>query len=201
MPAFALAPAASRNTAPILGVLAHELRDRTAILEIGSGTGQHAVAAASAFPALVWQPTDVADRIGDITALIEASGVTNVLEPRALDVHDGASPGRFDAVFTANTLHIVSEAGVRALLGIAGASLGDGGLLLCYGPFSRGGKFSTPSNAAFDASLRSGGGGSGVRDLERVDDGAAAAGLQRRRIYAMPANNLLLVFQKGFAGR
>ena len=119
-----------------------------------------------------------------------------MLEPVALDVRSGTPPGRYDLVFTANTLHIVSEGAVRDLVLLAGAALEPGGLFLCYGPFRRDGAFSTDSNAAFDASLRAGEGGQGIRDLETVDRYAADAGLSRARIYAMPANNLLVVWQK-----
>jgi SAM-dependent methyltransferase len=196
----ALAPAASRNTAPILGVLVHELHDRRSVLEIGSGTGQHAVAAAAALPSVTWQPTELADRIPAIRAMIDAANAANVLEPLEIDVRAANVPGRYEAVFTANTLHIVSEAAVRDLIRLAGRSLESGGVFLGYGPFRRGGAFSTPSNAAFDASLRAGDGDMGIRDLEAIDVHAAGVGLERRRVYAMPANNLLVAWQKMAAG-
>ena len=200
MAPVALAPAASRNTAPILGVLVHELHDRRSVLEIGSGTGQHAVAAAAALPSVTWQPTELADRIPAIRAMIDAANAANVLEPLEIDVRAANVPGRYEAVFTANTLHIVSEAAVRDLIRLAGRSLESGGVFLCYGPFRRGGAFSTPSNAAFDASLRAGDGDMGIRDLEAIDVHAAGVGLERRRVYAMPANNLLVAWQKMAVG-
>jgi len=193
------APAALRNTAPILGVLIVEFGHVDTVLEIGSGTGQHAVAAAAAMPHLCWQPTDLEERLAGIRARIEANGGDNVLEPLALDVLDACAPGRYGAVFTANTLHIVSEAGVRGLVTAAGRSLRPGGVFCCYGPFRRGGAFSTESNADFDASLRQKGSGMGIRDLDDVVALCSEAGLERTRTWAMPANNLLAAFRKRIA--
>ena len=196
MDALPVAPAAERNAAAILGVLGFEYAGMETVLEIGSGTGQHAVAAATAFPALVWQPTDVEERLPGIEARIAAAALRNISAPLALDVHNAAPPGRFDAVFTANTLHIINQDGVRRLVALAAQSLRQGGRLACYGPFRRNGRLSTPSNAAFDASLRARGAGMGIRDLEWVDELCASAGLDRVRTYAVPANNLLVIWDK-----
>ena len=196
MSSLPVAPAAERNTGPILGVLERELEGLGSVLEIGSGTGQHAVAAAARLPGIVWQPTELSDRLGGIRAHIAASGLDNVMEPTVLDVHRSSAPGRFDAVFTANTLHIVDQDGVSALVAVAAGSLLPGGLFLCYGPFRRQGAFSTPSNRAFDADLRRRGSGMGIRDLDEIDALCGRARLHRIRSYAMPANNLLLVWEK-----
>lgn len=196
MAALRIAPAAQRNTAPILGVLEFEYAGMATVLEIGSGTGQHAVAAAAALPGLVWQPTDIAERLADIAAQVAAAELANVRAPLLLDVRRAAPPGRFDAVFTANTLHIIDEDGVRRLVALAAGALRPGGRLACYGPFRRSGRLSTPSNSAFDASLRAGGVGMGIRDLEWIDSLCAGNGLDRIRTYAMPANNLLVIWDK-----
>ena len=177
-------------------MLAFEFADRASVLEIGSGTGQHAVAAAAALTGLVWQPTDIEERLSDISAQVAAAELENVLAPQVLDVRRAACPGRFDAVFTANTLHIIDEDGVRRLVTLAASALPLGGRLACYGPFRRNGRLSTPSNREFDASLRAGGAGMGIRELERIDSLCAGDGLDRVRTYAMPANNQLVIWDK-----
>lgn len=196
----AYAPASVRNSEPILGVLADEIGDCTRLLEIGSGTGYHAARFGREFPRLAWQTSDLAENHAQIIAAIRESGLSNVLDPLQLDVQDpddaALADQGFDAVYTSNTAHIMSFDAVRSMLALAGRLLCPGGRFLAYGPFRRDGRFSTPSNAAFDDSLRMQDAAMGIRDLEAIDQLAARQSLERRRTYAMPANNLLVVWQK-----
>ena len=189
------ASAAARNAAPIAGVLRHEFRDCSSVFEIGSGTGQHAVTFAAALPGVTWQTSDLRQSHEAIRAWIADSGLENVLPPRDFDVLTAAAPSRrYDAVFSANTAHIMSYEAVRRMFAITGAMLGDPGVFCLYGPFSRGGSFSTESNAAFDASLRTRNAAMGIRDLDDLEDLGRQNGMELARTYAMPANNLLTVW-------
>ncbi|MDJ0941133.1 MAG: DUF938 domain-containing protein [Woeseiaceae bacterium] len=191
------APAASRNTQPILDVLRDELIETKSVLEIGSGTGQHAVAFAAALPELRWQPSDVAENLPGIERQRRTADVPNILPAIELDVLDGdATASAYDCVYTANTLHIMSWEAVQSMCDIVGRALTHGGLFVAYGPFRRSGVFSTPSNAAFDESLRRQHPDMGIRELDDVDALLGCVGLSRRHSYAMPANNLLLAWEK-----
>ena len=191
------AAAASRNSAPILGVLRHELRGRRTVFEIGSGTGQHAVTFAAALPELTWQTSDLGQSHDGIRAWIDEAGLDNVLPPEDFDVLTAAVPAqRYDAVYSANTAHIMSVAAVQRMFEFAGAMLKPGGVFCIYGPFSRGGRFSTGSNEEFDASLRSRNPSMGIRDLDDLEGLAGRHGMVLARTYAMPANNLLVVWAK-----
>lgn len=189
--------ASQRNCEPVLGILRREFAARRRVLEIGSGCGYHATRFAAAMPWLVWQPTDLAGQLAALEANLGSTAVANVLPPVALDA-EAARPTelRFDAVYTANTAHIMSMEGVRGMLRYAAEVLDNGGCLACYGPFRRNGGFNATSNADFDGVLRARDPASGIRDLEALDEIAAAASLQRARIYAMPSNNLLVTWQK-----
>ena len=192
------ASAAARNTAPILGVLQHELRGCSTLFEIGSGTGQHAVAIAAALPGLVWQTSDLEQSHAGIRAWIADAGLENVLQPIDFDVlADEATGKTYDAVFSANTAHIMSYDAVCRMFELAGSMLRGDGVFCLYGPFSRGGVFSTPSNEAFDGSLRARNAAMGIRDLDDLEVLARDNGMRLERIYAMPANNLLVVWIKG----
>ncbi len=190
---YAAAPA--RNAAPILSVLRHELRGCSTVFEIGSGTGQHAVTFAAALPAVTWQTSDLEPSHDGIRAWISDAGPGNVLPPLEFDVLSAATPAtRYDAVFSANTAHIMSYTAVCRMFELVGDMLSETGVFCLYGPFSRGGAFSTRSNEAFDASLRARNAAMGVRDLDDLEALAAQNGLGLARIYAMPANNLLTVW-------
>ena len=132
--------------------------------------------------------------------MLESSQLENVLPPLLLDMrapdYDGKS---FDAVYSSNTMHIMSEESVGNMIPFVASVLKPGGCFCYYGPFKRDGKFTTESNEAFDQSLRSRDADMGLRDLETIDATAAANGLQQQRIYAMPANNLLVVWKRGAA--
>lgn len=198
MPERHFAAAAQRNTAPILEVLRREFADRRTVLEIGSGTGQHAVALAGELLHLEWQPSDVAQYCPGISAWIADARLGNVLPPLELDVrHGDAGSMRFDAAFSANTAHIMDEHAVESMFRLVGEALESGGIFCLYGPFRIGGEFNTPSNAAFDASLRQRSPAMGIRDLEVLDAFAASALMQRERLYAMPSNNYAVLWRKG----
>jgi len=165
------------------------------VFEIGSGTGQHAVTFAAALPAVTWQTSDLRQSHDAIRAWIADAGLKNVLPPWDFDVLTAETPPpRYDAVFSANTAHIMSYSAVCRMFEITGAMLGDSGIFCLYGPFSRAGSFSTESNAAFDASLRSRNADMGIRDLDDLEDLGSQYGLELARTYAMPANNLLTVW-------
>ena len=191
------APASARNAAPILGVLRHELRGRSSVFEIGSGTGQHAVTFAAALPGVTWQTSDLVQSHDGIRAWIEEAGHVNVLPPVEFDVLSASVPAVvYDAVFSANTAHIMSYAAVRRMFTLAGAMLRPEGVFCLYGPFSRGGRFSTASNEAFDALLRVRNPEMGIRDLDDLEVLAGASGMVLARSYAMPANNYLIVWSR-----
>lgn len=190
--------ACERNKAPILEVLREAFADRKRVLEIGAGTGQHAVHFARSLPHLVWQPTDRVEYLDGLTARIAAEGPPNVLPPLDLDVLRQPWPAvTADAVFSANTLHIMSWQAVEAMFAGLPCVLAADGVLAIYGPFRYGGGYTASSNAAFDAMLRERDPASGVRDFEAVNALAAAAGLELQADYDMPANNQLLIWRSG----
>lgn len=189
--------ACERNKGPILDILRRVLADRRRVLEIGSGTGQHAACFAAALPHLVWQASDLPENHPGIRAWLAEAALDNTPAPLALDVFAPHwPPGLWDAVFTANTLHIIAwEGGERVIRGAA-AVLEPGGLLCAYGPFNYGGRYTSESNARFDASLRERDPSSGIRDFEAVNAIAMSAGLALVEDNAMPANNRLLVWRR-----
>lgn len=191
------ASAASRNTAPILEVLTHELQDCSSVLEVGSGTGQHAVSIAAEFGNLRWQPTDLRQNLAGIRAWIEHTNSQNVADPIELDVLESAAPTeRYDAVFSANTAHIMCYEAVSKMIEMVGEVLEPGGRFFLYGPVKLDGRHTTDSNAAFDRSLRSRNPRMGVRDLGDLKELAVACKLTWKRLYAMPSNNFLIVWSK-----
>lgn len=194
--------ACERNGPPILAVLQSVLRDARSVLELGSGTGQHAVRFAAAMPWLAWQPTEVAARIDALAARVQLEGTANLSPPRVLDVSATAWPRRsFDAVFTANTLHIIGWPQVDALLRGAAAVLAPGGVLAAYGPFRYGAHHTAASNESFDRMLRDRDSASGVRDAHEVDALAAGYGLRAEADHALPANNRLRLWRRQSAGQ
>ncbi len=197
MPQARPVDASVRNSLPILGVLDDEFRHCRRVLEIGSGTAHHAATFAHRLKHLVWQASDLDENLECISDTIVRAALENLPPPLMLDVRDASvSTASYDAVYSCNTAHIMSIDTVAKMLRLAGRALVQGGLFCCYGPFRRGGDFSTPSNAQFDAALRSRNPDMGIRDLAEMDRLASDAGLTRLRIYAMPANNLLVFWQK-----
>ena len=192
-----VAPAAERNAEPIRAVLARVLPAGGLVLEIASGTGQHAAHMARAFPAVTWQPSDP-DPVAreSIAAWRQEAGLDNLLPPVELDVTREPWPlVAADAVVCINMIHIAPWAAALALFRGAGRLLAGGGLLYLYGPYRFHGAFTAPSNAAFDASLRARDPAWGVRDLDDIEPAAAAAGFRLEETVAMPANNHSLVFR------
>jgi len=185
-----------RNRDPILAVLRRVFAERRAVLEIGSGTGQHAAYFASQLAHLSWQPSDVPDNLPSIRAWREEAPAPRPLEPIELDVDRPFPALKVDAVFTANTLHIVSWPQVQRMVSGVGGLLPAGGVLAVYGPFNYGGKHTAPSNEEFDKWLRGRDPKSGLRDAEAVIALAMGHGLVLEEDNAMPANNRLLVFRK-----
>jgi len=188
--------ACERNRDPILAVLRRVFADRTAVLEIGSGTGQHAAYFAPALPHLDWQPSDVAENLPSVRVWREEAQTPRLLEPIELDVERPFPALKVDAVFTANTLHIVSWPQVERMLAAIGELLPAAGTFAVYGPFNYGGKYTAPSNEAFDAWLRGRDPKSGLRDIEAIVALAERHRLVLKEDNAMPANNRLLVFRK-----
>lgn len=189
--------ACERNRAPILEVLRVELAGRTRLLEIGSGTGQHAVYLAPEFPGLVWQTSDLTGAHPGIRAWLAEAGLPNVLPPLALDVcRDDWPAGRYDAVFSSNTAHWMSWREVECLFSGVGEVLEPGGVFCLYGAFSYGGAHTSESNARFDRWLRARDPSSGIRDFEAVDGLARRAGMALRNDHEMPANNRMLVWSR-----
>ncbi|GGK16517.1 DUF938 domain-containing protein [Luteimonas terricola] len=197
------APACDRNRDPILAVLSEHFAGRHRVLEIGSGSGQHAAYFAAAMPWLEWQASDVADNLPGIRAWLDDARLPNTPAPLALDVQQSPWPAvTADAVFTANTLHIMGWDGVQAFFRGVGQLLADapGGTLVAYGPFNYGGNYTSDSNRDFDAWLKARDPRSGIRDFEAVDALAADAGLTRLADVAMPANNRCLAWRRSGQG-
>ena len=197
------APACDRNREPILSVLSVAFSEARHVLEIGSGTGQHAVFFAEALPHLYWQTSEVPGSDGSIRAWVAGAGLSNVAMPLPLDVTQQEwGCGATDGVFTANTLHIMPWSSVLALFRGTGRILRPGGTMVIYGPFNYEGRFTSDSNEQFDAFLRARDPQSGIRDFEAVVSAARElAGLELGRDAPMPANNRSLVFNKPDARR
>jgi SAM-dependent methyltransferase len=189
--------ACARNQAPILAVLRELLPAHGRVLEIGSGSGQHAVYFGAALPGVIWQTSDLPENHPGIHAWIDDAALPNVLPPLALAAADAVWPvAAVDAIFSANTLHIMPWPAVERLFAGAARVLAAGGTLCIYGPFNYGGRHTAESNARFDAFLRQRDPASGIRDFEAVDRLAQANGLILLRDCAMPANNRLLAWRR-----
>lgn len=194
--------ACENNKQPILNILQKELADSTYVLEIGSGTGQHSVYFAPQLGHLKWQTSDVVDNHLHIKAWHAAYPTANLYPPLAFDLADDCATiytttkPLYDALFTANTLHIIEWSLVERLFACAGAVLPICGKLIVYGPFNQGGQYSSESNRQFDMMLRERNASSGIRNQEDIVTLAAAHHLSLIMRYQMPANNKMLVFKK-----
>ncbi|MEO6365715.1 MAG: DUF938 domain-containing protein [Luteimonas sp.] len=192
-------PSCERNRDPILDVLRVHFTQCRQVLEIGSGTGQHAVHFAAAMPWLTWQCSDRVEHLPGLRMWLDEAGLSNTPPPVDLDVRAPGPPaaGRFDAVFSANTLHIMSWAEVEAFFDCVDALVErEPGMLVVYGPFNQGGAFTSASNRDFDAALRAREPHMGIRDLEAVDTLARGIGMRLQHDLAMPANNRCLVWRR-----
>jgi cyclopropane fatty-acyl-phospholipid synthase-like methyltransferase len=188
--------ACERNRDPIFSALRSHFSDRERVLEIGSGTGQHAVYFAEKMPSLIWQSSDRAENLPGVRAWLDEAVLPNTPPPIDLDVNDDWPTDRFDAIFSANTLHIMSWSEVERLFRkLASISTPDAKLAI-YGPFNYDRQFTSESNAAFDRSLKSRGAHMGIRDFETVNALASNAQFALIDDVPMPANNHLLVWQR-----
>ncbi|MCK9259000.1 MAG: class I SAM-dependent methyltransferase [Azoarcus sp.] len=196
------APAIERNRHLILPILQRVLPSVGTVLEIGSGTGEHAVYFAQALSGLNWQPSDTnPSALASIAAWIEHAGARNVAAPLALDVRAPEWPlARVDALVCINVIHYSPWASTPALLAGAARVLPADGIVYLYGPYRRAGRHTAPSNEAFDAWLKCRDPDFGVRDIEAVEAEAAACGLRLDEVIAMPANNFSLVLRRQRAG-
>jgi len=198
-------PAAARNSAAILAVLERVLPATGRVLEIGCGTGEHAVHFAGAMSGLTWVPSDPdSNSRASAVSWIKATGLGNVRPPLDIDVCAtawGVEPmAPFDAIVSLNMVHIAPWAASLGLFAGAGRLLRAGGVLFLYGPFMRDGVHNAPSNAAFDASLKARDPAWGVRDIADLERAAEASGLTLRETIDMPANNRSLVFSRAAEG-
>ncbi|MDJ0994925.1 MAG: DUF938 domain-containing protein [Dinoroseobacter sp.] len=191
------APAALRNASPLIAALRARLPAQGCVLEVASGTGQHAAAFAAAFPALTWLPSDVdPGQRRSIAAWRRESGLKNFAEPLEIDI---AAPwqvesGRMQAVLAINLLHLIPEPFVARLFEEARAALSESGRMIVYGPFLRGTSYASDGDRVFDTSLRARDPAIGYKSVETVSDVALGVGLTLMARDAMPANNLLLTF-------
>jgi SAM-dependent methyltransferase len=185
------------NKHPILEVLRDVFADRKQVLELASGTGQHAVHFASALPHLTWQTSELRENHAGIQAWLDEAQLPNVLPPVHIDANDEYWPvARVDAIFNANTVHILSWPEVVKLFAGIGRVLDQSGLLCLYGPFNYEGKFTSESNARFDVWLKSRNPLSGVRDFEALNTLAEAQGMTLLKDIEMPINNRTLLWQR-----
>ena len=189
--------ACEKNQSAILEVLQSALSRQHHVLEIASGTGQHAIHFGRALPHLTWQTSELPHNHAGIRAWLDEAALPNVLPPVALDVTDAHWPaGVVDAIFNANTVHIVSEPEVERMFAGIARTLSAGGILCLYGPFNYHKKFTSESNARFDVWLKSRNPESGIRDFEVIDQLAKTHGLRLLQDVAMPSNNRTLVWQR-----
>jgi cyclopropane fatty-acyl-phospholipid synthase-like methyltransferase len=189
--------ACERNKDPILEILRIRFAGRAQVLEIGSGTGQHAVYFARALDHLIWYPTEQLAYLADLAERVKLEGTHNLRAPTLLDVRQAVWPVRsVDAVFTANTLHIMSWPEVTAMFrGLSGV-LAPGGVLCVYGPFRYAGRYTSDSNREFDRMLQERDPQSGLRDIQALTPLAEPYGLRLDTDHDLPANNRLLIFTK-----
>lgn len=185
-----------QNWRPIFAVIQPILQNSKRLLEIGSGTGQHAVYFAPELPNLVWQTSDCREYLPGIKLWLAECEADNILPPLELDVQGDWPIEKYDAIFSANTLHIMHMPEVEAFFKGVGERLEQGGQLLVYGPFNYNGQYTSQSNAQFDIWLKQRDPLSGIRHFEEVCQLASETGLQLIEDFAMPANNRILYWQK-----
>ena len=183
------------NKDPIRSLLAGYLDDAQSLLEIGSGTGQHAVHFAAAFPHLTWQTSDVGENLPGIRRWIADAGLPNLPPPLELDVTGPWPETHYDALFSANSAHIMSESAVEAMFRGVPRVLAAGGLFALYGPFNYGGSFTSASNARFDSWLKARDRYSGIKDFEFLDTLAREGGMVLIQDHEMPVNNRVLAWR------
>jgi len=189
--------ACENNKDPILSVLTQIWSTACEVLEVGSGTGQHAVHFATHLPHLRWQPSDRTENIPGMKTWFDEAQLDNIREPLVLDVKDAPWPvTKIENVFTANTLHIMSWKHVQIFFNRMGKYLMDAGEFVSYGPFNRHGQYTSDSNARFDIWLKQQDPVSAIRDMDALEDLARQYGIKLMDEIDMPANNKILIWQK-----
>jgi cyclopropane fatty-acyl-phospholipid synthase-like methyltransferase len=196
MPKKSFSEDAEENKSSILRVLLRVMPDVDSVLEIGSGTGQHAVCFGAALYHLAWQTSELEQQHASIMAWLNESGLTNVRPPIILDVEKEWPQTRYDAVFSANTAHILSWSQVEHMCRGVARVLHDNGLFLLYGPFNFGGGYTSASNERFDAWLRQRDPESGIRNFEDLNRLAGEQHLQLQEVVEMPVNNRMLIWRR-----
>ncbi|MBL8428783.1 MAG: DUF938 domain-containing protein [Dechloromonas sp.] len=191
------APSTEKNREPILAVLREVFADRQQVLEVGSGTGQHAIHFCARLSHLTWQTSDRPEFLPGIRMWLAEAALPNALPPFDFDVLGPWPGGTYDAVYTANTLHIMPWAAVEALFAGLPAVLAPGGILFIYGPFMIDGRHASESNAAFDQSLKEKAPHQGLRDVMALGRLARQSGLQFLEDREMPSNNRCLIWRMG----
>ena len=193
----ACAPAAARNASPILAVLKRELPDPCRLAEIGSGTGLHAARAETELPFVEWHPSEMPGVLPRLCASLSESALQVAERAFAMDVNEPTDRrGEFDAVFSCNTAHIMSKESVVRMFQRVGELTRSDAMFLLYGPFLLDGRYTSEGNAQFDSHLRAKDPAMGLRKLEDLDELAGIEGFVRSRLYGMPSNNLLAVWQR-----
>jgi cyclopropane fatty-acyl-phospholipid synthase-like methyltransferase len=190
------APSCARNREPILAVLRAHFADRTSVLEIGSGTGQHAVHFAAALSHLRWQTSDRAENLAGIGAWLGEARLPNLPAPLEFDVAGAWPVDRFDAIFSANTLHIMRWSEVELMFRQLPGIMTDNAKLVIYGAFRYRERFTSESDAAFDVWLKARAPHQGIRDFEAVNALATQVGLRLEEDIDMPSNNRCMVWRK-----
>ena len=192
------APSAMRNIGPILAAMRDFVPGQGRALEIASGTGQHIVEYAQAFPGVEWQPTDIApDRLASVDAWVVSSGCANVSKAQMLDAGvSGWDAGRYDYVSVCNLFHLISDAAARHVLTGAAKALSPGGVLFIYGPYRKEDVFRSQGDADFHARIQADNPAAGYKSVEWMQAGAGGAGLTFEAEIEMPANNLSLIWRK-----
>ncbi|TQV89204.1 DUF938 domain-containing protein [Aliikangiella coralliicola] len=191
------AESCERNQQPILAKIKSLLVPKDKVLEIGSGTGQHAVFFAQNLPEITWYTSDLPENHAGIQAWISDANLDNVVQPFPLDLlNDSLPEEKFNCIFSANTAHIMPWAAVEKMYQCAGEVLLSGGLLILYGPFNYQGEYTSESNRRFDQWLKSRFSHQGIRNFEALQDLARNNSLSLRHDYEMPANNRILVWQR-----
>jgi len=185
-----------QNRLPIRQVLSRYVEGRRTLLEIGSGTGQHAIYFAAEFPWLVWQTSDLEQQHSGIAAWIRDSGLYNVLYPLSLDAASDWPSQQYDLLFSANTLHIMSEPAAEGFMRKVSGCMHAQSVLIVYGPFNYQNRYTSDSNARFDQWLKQRDPASGIKNFEWLKDIAELSGLECIEDIAMPANNRILVWHK-----
>ena len=189
--------ACEKNKEPILKVLKEYVSDQESLLEIAGGTGQHGEFFAKSFPNIVWQTSDLPDAVTDLNLRISEANLQNFPRALTLDVNDpNWNVKKYELLFTANSLHIMSEESVENFFSRIPDALQQSALVFIYGPFKYDGKFTTESNAEFDEWLKEKDRRSGIRDFEVISELAISAGFSFVADVQMPSNNQLLVFSR-----